>query len=142
MSVERLPGHAEEHQQTDSPVSTRPGFRMSCHLAAKSWNLFRTDLETYILQIHLVQEVAGWNPQFVQSCSAVLFPPLVFHKCSCGTTANTFPQCLRGDSQDHPPLSLVFNNFSIETTNAYCRFRKARAAFITGDGKVAEFARY
>ena len=51
MSVERLPGHAEEHQQTDSPASTRPGFRMSCQMAAsKSWDFFRTDFETYFLQ--------------------------------------------------------------------------------------------
>ena len=34
------------------------------------------------------------------------------------------------------------NNFSIETTIAYCRFRQARATFTTAVGKVAESARY
>ena len=33
------------------------------------------------------------------------------------------------------------NNFSIVTTNACCRFRYARAAFTTADGKVAKSAR-
>ena len=31
----------KEHQQTDSPASTRPGFRMSCEMAtSQSWNIF------------------------------------------------------------------------------------------------------
>ena len=34
-------------QQTDSPTSTRPGFRMACQLAAnKGWDLFHIDLKT------------------------------------------------------------------------------------------------
>ena len=33
----------KEYQQKDSPPSTRPGFRMSCQMAAsKSWNIFLT----------------------------------------------------------------------------------------------------
>ena len=38
-------------QQTDSLVSTRPGFRMSCQIAAsKSWNILHTYLKTAYLQ--------------------------------------------------------------------------------------------
>ena len=38
-------------QQTDFPASTRPGFRMSCQMAAsKGWDLFRIDLKTASLQ--------------------------------------------------------------------------------------------
>ena len=33
------------------------------------------------------------------------------------------------------------NNLSIVTTNAFCRFRLARAAFTTADGKVAKSTR-
>ena len=41
----------KEYQQTDSPASTRPGFRMSCQMAAsKSWNIFHFDLETAFFQ--------------------------------------------------------------------------------------------
>ena len=41
----------EDYQQTDSPASTRPGFRMSCQMAAsKSWDLFHIDLKTAVLQ--------------------------------------------------------------------------------------------
>ena len=41
----------KEYQQTDSPASTRPGFRMSCQLAAsKGWNIFHIDLKTAFLQ--------------------------------------------------------------------------------------------
>ena len=41
----------KEYQQTDSPASTRPGFRMICQMAAnKSWDLFHIDLETAFLQ--------------------------------------------------------------------------------------------
>ena len=37
-------------QQTDSPTSTRPGFRMTCQLAAnKGWDLFHIDLKTAFL---------------------------------------------------------------------------------------------
>ena len=36
----------KEYQQTDSPASTRPRFRMSCHMApSKSWNIFHIDLK-------------------------------------------------------------------------------------------------
>ena len=41
----------KEYQQTDSPASTRPGFRMSCQMAAsKSWNFFHIDLKKAFLQ--------------------------------------------------------------------------------------------
>ena len=34
-------------QQTDSPTSARPGFRMTCQLGAnKGWDLFHIDLKT------------------------------------------------------------------------------------------------
>ena len=38
-------------QQTDSPASTRPGFRMSCQMAtSKGWDLFHIDLKIAFLQ--------------------------------------------------------------------------------------------
>ena len=41
----------KDYQQTDSPASTRPGFRMSCQMAAnKGWDLFHIDLKTAFLQ--------------------------------------------------------------------------------------------
>ena len=41
----------KEYLQTDSPASTRPGFRMSCQAAAsKGWDLFHIDLKTAFLQ--------------------------------------------------------------------------------------------
>ena len=41
----------KEYQETDSPASTRTGFRMSCQTAAsKSWNIFDIDLKTAFLQ--------------------------------------------------------------------------------------------
>ena len=41
----------KEYQQTDSPASTRPRFRMSCQMAAsKSWNIFHIDLKTAFFQ--------------------------------------------------------------------------------------------
>ena len=41
----------KEYRQTDSPASTRLGFRMSCQMAArKSWNIFHIDLKTAVLQ--------------------------------------------------------------------------------------------
>ena len=41
----------KEYLQTDSPASTRLGFRMSCQMAAnKSWDLFHIDLKTAFLQ--------------------------------------------------------------------------------------------
>ena len=41
----------KEYQQTDSPASTRPGFRMSCQIAAsKKWNIFHIDLKTAFFQ--------------------------------------------------------------------------------------------
>ena len=51
--------------------------------------------------------VAGWSPQYVQSCYVVLFPPPGIQKCWCGTIANTFSQCFGQDNQDHRPFSLV-----------------------------------
>ena len=40
----------KDYQQTDSPASTRPGFRMSSQVAAsKSWDLFHIDLNTAFL---------------------------------------------------------------------------------------------
>ena len=43
----------KEYQQRDSPASTRPGFRMSCQMAAsKSWNVSHIDLKTAFLQGH------------------------------------------------------------------------------------------
>ena len=41
----------EEYQQTDSPASTRPGFRMSCQMAAsKICNICHIDVKTANLQ--------------------------------------------------------------------------------------------
>ena len=40
----------KQYQQTDSPASTIPRFRMSCQMAAsKSWNVFHIDLKTAFL---------------------------------------------------------------------------------------------
>ena len=42
---------AENDQQTDSPASTRPGFRMACQMAAiQGWTLTHIDLKTAFLQ--------------------------------------------------------------------------------------------
>ena len=41
----------KDYLETDSPSSTRPGFRMSCQMAAnKSWDLFHIVLKTTFLQ--------------------------------------------------------------------------------------------
>ena len=41
----------KDYLQTDSPASTRPGFRMGCQMAASnSWDLFHIDLKTAFLQ--------------------------------------------------------------------------------------------
>ena len=41
----------KEYLQTDSPASTRPGYRMRCQMAAsKGWDLFHIDLKTAFLQ--------------------------------------------------------------------------------------------
>ena len=41
----------KDYLQTDSPASTRPGFRTSCQRAAsKSWDLFHNYLKTAFLQ--------------------------------------------------------------------------------------------
>ena len=41
----------KDNLRTDSLASTTPGFRMSCHMAAKQgWNLFHLDLQTAFLQ--------------------------------------------------------------------------------------------
>ena len=38
----------KEYSQIDSPASTGPGFRMSCHMAAtKGWDLFHIDLTAF-----------------------------------------------------------------------------------------------
>jgi hypothetical protein len=40
-------------QQTDSPTTTRPGFRLACQLAAhRSWKIGHIDLKTAFLQGH------------------------------------------------------------------------------------------
>ena len=40
----------KDYQQTDSPASTRPGFRMSCQMAAsKSWSIFHIYVKTDFL---------------------------------------------------------------------------------------------
>ena len=39
----------KEYSQIDSPASTGPGFRMSCHMAAtKGWDLFHIDLTAFL----------------------------------------------------------------------------------------------
>ena len=41
----------KDYQQTESPASTRPGFRRSCQMeASKGWDLFHIDLKTAFLQ--------------------------------------------------------------------------------------------
>ena len=41
----------KDYLQTDSPASTRPGFRMGCQVASsKNWDLFHIDLKTAFLQ--------------------------------------------------------------------------------------------
>ena len=41
----------KDYLHTDSPASTRPGFRTSCQIAAnKGWDLFHLDLKTVFLQ--------------------------------------------------------------------------------------------
>ena len=53
----------QDYKQTDSPASTRQGFRMSCQIAAsKDWDLFHIDLKTAFLQgqsddVNLVRHV-------------------------------------------------------------------------------------
>ena len=37
-------------QQTDSPTATRPGFRLTCQLAAKQLSVYHMDLKTAFLQ--------------------------------------------------------------------------------------------
>ena len=39
----------KDYQQTDSPASTRPGFRMSCQMeASKGWDLFHVNLKAVL----------------------------------------------------------------------------------------------
>ena len=41
----------KDFQQTDSPTATRPGFRLTCQLAAtKGWHIHHVDLKTAFLQ--------------------------------------------------------------------------------------------
>ena len=41
----------KDDQQTDSPAATRPGFRLTCQLAAnRGWHIFHMDLKTAFLQ--------------------------------------------------------------------------------------------
>ena len=45
--VRGFPDKQKEYQQTDPLASTRPGFRMSCQMAAsESWNICHIDLKT------------------------------------------------------------------------------------------------
>ena len=49
--LRRFQDKQHDYQQTDSPASTRPGFRMSCQMAAsKGWDLFHIDRKTASLQ--------------------------------------------------------------------------------------------
>ena len=51
MGTERFPRQAEGLLTDRFPASTRPGFRMSCQMAAsKGWNLCDIDLKTAFLQ--------------------------------------------------------------------------------------------
>ena len=51
MVLKGLSGLTEMYQQTDSPTSTRPGFRMTCQLAANQHlDIFHVDLNTALLQ--------------------------------------------------------------------------------------------
>ena len=51
MGTARFPKQAEGLPTDRFPASTRPGFRMSCQMAAsKSWDLFHIDLNTAFLQ--------------------------------------------------------------------------------------------
>ena len=51
MGIKRFQDKQKEYLQTDSPASTRPGFGMSCQMAAsKGWNLFHIDFKTVFLQ--------------------------------------------------------------------------------------------
>ena len=41
----------KEYSQTDSPASTRPGFRKNCQMSAsQGWTLFHIDFKTFLLQ--------------------------------------------------------------------------------------------
>ena len=74
--------------------------------------------------------------------SVVHFPHLGFTSAS---VAQLPPRLRKLLDETVKTFALFFprgNNFSIVTTNACCRFRYARAAFTTADGKVAESARY
>ena len=60
---------------------------------------------------------------------------LVWHHCD-----HVFARSWTRQSRPSPFFPRV-NNFLTVTTNACCRFRQARGAFTTADGKVAESAR-
>ena len=50
-ALRALQDKQKDYQQTVSPASTRPGFRMSCQMApSQGWNLFPIDLKTAFLQ--------------------------------------------------------------------------------------------
>ena len=54
-------------QQTDSPTSTRPGFRMTCQFAAnKGWDLFHIDVKTAFLQGESYAVSRMWYASFHQ----------------------------------------------------------------------------
>ena len=51
MGTARFPGQAEGLPTERLPCFTRPGFRMSCQMAAsKGWDIFHIDLKTAFLQ--------------------------------------------------------------------------------------------
>ena len=51
MGIERFPGQTEGLSADGFPCSTRPGFRMSCQMAAsKSWSIFHIYLKTAFLR--------------------------------------------------------------------------------------------
>ena len=77
----------------------------------------------------------------MQSCSLWCISPtwvsqvLVWHHCH-HVFARSWMRQFRPS-----PFSPRVHNLSIETTNACCRFRQARAGFTTADGKLAESVR-
>ena len=69
----------KENQQTDSFASTRPGFRMSCQMAAsKSGNIFHIDLKAAFLQgqSYCVNDAPRrwWNIHDKALCSCGMVP--------------------------------------------------------------------
>ena len=76
----------KEYQQTDSPASTRPGFRMGCQMAAtEGCDLLQNDLKTAFLQ----GQSYGVNRyvvcQFPPEASHPLYTAARLKKPACGT---------------------------------------------------------